>query len=91
MLLEKHYETSDEQLQTILREMEGIGDDIEVVREEEDEGAALQAAVDDAPVVKLINGILTDAVQRGASTSTSSPSSTRSGSVTGLTVRCSRS
>ncbi len=67
MLLEKHYESSDEQLQTILREMEGIGDDIEVVREEEDEGAAMQAAVDDAPVVKLINGILTDAVQRGAS------------------------
>ena len=29
--------------------------------------AALAAAVDDAPVVKLINGILTDAVLRGAS------------------------
>ncbi|MEO5826406.1 MAG: type IV-A pilus assembly ATPase PilB [Gemmatimonadales bacterium] len=66
-LLEKHYETSDEQLQTILREMEGMGDDVEVVQEEEDEGAAMQAAVDDAPVVKLINGVLTDAVQRGAS------------------------
>ena len=67
-LIEKHYETSDEQLQTILREMEGIGEDIEVVKEEEEESAtALQALVDDAPVVKLINGVLTDAVKRGAS------------------------
>ncbi|MCA9763458.1 MAG: type IV-A pilus assembly ATPase PilB [Gemmatimonadetes bacterium] len=67
-LIEKHYETGDEQLQTILREMEGIGEDVEVVEEEEDESiAAMQAAVDDAPVVKLINGVLTDAVKRGAS------------------------
>src|SRR5690606_31434768 len=64
-LIEKHYETGDEQLQTILKEMEGVGDDVEVVEEEDEEAtsaAALQAAVDDAPVVKLINGILTDAV-----------------------------
>jgi len=69
-LIEKHYETGDEQLQTILKEMEGVGDDVEVVEEEDEEAtsaAALQAAVDDAPVVKLINGILTDAVKRGAS------------------------
>jgi type IV pilus assembly protein PilB len=69
-LIERHYETGDEQLQTILKEMEGVGDDVEVVEEEPDEittAAALQAAVDDAPVVKLINGILTDAVKRGAS------------------------
>ena len=67
-LIEKHYESSDEQLQTILKEMEGIGEDVEVVAEEDDDAAAAQqAAVDDAPVVKLINGILTDAVKRGAS------------------------
>ncbi len=68
-LLEKHYETGDEQLQTILREMEGLGDDVEVVEEVEEDtsAAAMQAVVDDAPVVKLINGILTDAVKRGAS------------------------
>ena len=46
--------------------MEGLGDDVEVVEEQEDE-AATQAQIDDAPVVKLINGILTDAVKRGAS------------------------
>src|SRR5690606_37691112 len=66
--IDKHYESGDEQLQSILREMEGIGEDIEVVEEEEDESViAMQALVDDAPVVKLINGILTDAVTRGAS------------------------
>src|SRR5690606_894203 len=42
---------------------------IEVVEQEEEEVsvAALQAQIDEAPVVKLINGILTDAVLRGAS------------------------
>jgi type IV pilus assembly protein PilB len=68
-LIERHYETGDEQLQTILREMEGHGVDVdvEVLAQEEEEAAVMQAAVDDAPVVKLINGILTDAVKRGAS------------------------
>jgi len=66
-LIEKHFESSDQQLQTILKEMEGIEDaDVEVVEEQEDE-AATQAQINDAPVVKLINGILTDAVKRGAS------------------------
>ncbi len=66
-LIERHYETGDEQLQSILKEMEGIGDDVEVVKEEDDAESMLQSQVDDAPVVKLINGILTDAVKRGAS------------------------
>ncbi len=66
-LIEKHYESSDEQMQTLLKEMEGLGDsDVEVVEEQEDE-AATQAQINDAPVVKLINGLLTDAVKRGAS------------------------
>ncbi|MGH7523118.1 MAG: type IV-A pilus assembly ATPase PilB [Gemmatimonadales bacterium] len=67
-LIERHYESSDEQLQSILKEMEGIGDDVEVIADDEDDAAAMQQAqVDDAPVVKLINGLLTDAVKRGAS------------------------
>ncbi len=66
-LIEKHYESSDEQMQTLLKEMESLGDaDVEVVEEKEDE-AASQAQINDAPVVKLINGLLTDAVKRGAS------------------------
>jgi type IV pilus assembly protein PilB len=66
-LIERHYESGDEQLQSILSEMEGVGDDVEVVTESDDDAAAQQAAVDDAPVVRLINGILTEAVRRGAS------------------------
>ena len=66
-IIEKHYESSDEQLQNILKDMEELGDsDVEVVEEQEDE-AATQAQINDAPVVKLINGFLTDAVKRGAS------------------------
>jgi len=45
------------------------GDDVEVMEDSEEEvnAAALQAQMEDAPVVKLINAILTDAVKRGAS------------------------
>lgn len=66
--LEKYYEAGEERLQEILDEIESE-DEIEVVEERDEEItlAALQAQVEDAPVVKLINGILTDAVLRGAS------------------------
>jgi type IV pilus assembly protein PilB len=64
-LIERHYESSDQQLQSILKDMEGLDDDVEVLEEQEEDAAA--ANVDDAPVVKLINGLLTDAVRRGAS------------------------
>ena len=65
-LIEKHYESSDQQLQSLLKDMEESGEDLEIVEEQEDE-AATQAQIDDAPVVKLINGLLTDAVKRSAS------------------------
>ncbi len=63
-LIEQQYATSDQQLSDLLKDIED--DDIEVVEERADE-AATQAQIDDAPVVKLINGFLTDAVKRGAS------------------------
>jgi type IV pilus assembly protein PilB len=65
--LEKHYQAADDRLSEILTEIEES--DVEVVeqRDEEVSVAALQAQVEDAPVVKLINGILTDAVMKGAS------------------------
>ena len=69
-VIEKHYESNDVQMSTLLSEIEGMEtEDLEVVEEEKEEmsAAALAAAVDDAPVVKLINAILTDAVKRGAS------------------------
>lgn len=63
--IERYYEQTDAQLQTILKDIEEE-EDLEVIEEQEDEDAPTQVA-DDAPVVKLINGILTDAVKRGAS------------------------
>src|SRR5512142_930698 len=68
--LEKYYDIKeDDHLQHLLDEIGGVGEDVEVLEagEEEVSTAALEAQVDDAPVVKLINGILTDAVLRGAS------------------------
>ncbi|MGH7663354.1 MAG: GspE/PulE family protein, partial [Gemmatimonadaceae bacterium] len=67
--VEKHYESSDVQMQTLLADIASDDGDVEVVedREEDMSAAALAAAVDDAPVVRLINAILSDAVKRGAS------------------------
>ncbi len=66
--LEKNYEQTDQQLDKLIEEMdaEGLEDELEVVKEEEEQDQPMQVA-DDAPVVKLINAILTDAVKRGAS------------------------
>jgi type IV pilus assembly protein PilB len=63
--IERYYEQSDAQLQNLLKNIEQE-DELEVIAEKEEEQAPTQLA-DDAPVVKLINGILTDAVKRGAS------------------------
>lgn len=70
-VLEKQFESADAQMSDLLgtiAEMEG-DDELEVVdtKDEEVNTSALAAAVDDAPVVKLLNAILTDAVKRGAS------------------------
>ena len=44
-----------------------LDDDLEVVREEEVDVSEIERGVDDAPVVKLVNFILTDAIKRRAS------------------------
>ncbi|MEX0907770.1 MAG: ATPase, T2SS/T4P/T4SS family, partial [Gemmatimonadota bacterium] len=56
-------------LSQLMESIEGADDDVELVEEKDEDVsvAALQAQIDDAPVVKLINGLLTDAVLRGAS------------------------
>jgi type IV pilus assembly protein PilB len=64
--IERYYEQTDAQLATLLKDIEEE-EDLEVIEEEEDDAEAAAQMVDDAPVVKLINGILTDAVKRGAS------------------------
>ena len=67
--IEKFYEAPDVQMQTLLADIEGLDGDVEVMEDKDDEPSvvALTALVDEAPVVKLINAILTDAVKRGAS------------------------
>jgi len=66
-LIEKHYQSANSQqdLENLLKDMEE-GEDLEVVEEQEEE-TATQAQIEDAPVVKLINGLLIEAVKRGAS------------------------
>src|SRR3954468_9816594 len=70
--VDKIYESAMENqvadLMSVIDDMATEGD-VEVVEEREEDvsAAALNAAMEDAPVVKLINAILTDAVKRGAS------------------------
>jgi type IV pilus assembly protein PilB len=64
--IEKFYESGEAQMQSLLSEIPD--DDIEILESENentaDSGAAL---IDEAPVVKLINAIMTDALKKGAS------------------------
>jgi len=66
--IDRYYQQSDAELQNLLKSVEAEGEeDLEVVAEQQDEDVKAQDLADDAPVVKLINGLLTDAVKRGAS------------------------
>lgn len=67
--IEKHYEAHEIQMQTLLQDIAGEDDDIEVLENQEDsaDASVLAAQIDEAPVVKLINAILVDAVGKGAS------------------------
>jgi type IV pilus assembly protein PilB len=68
--IEKLYENAAEaQVADLLSVIDDMESEVEVVEELEEDvsAAALNAAMEDAPVVKLINAILTDAVKRGAS------------------------
>lgn len=67
--IEKHYEANEIHMQSLLQDIAGDDDDIEVLEDQEDivDASVLAAQVDEAPVVKLINAILGDAVHKGAS------------------------
>ena len=62
--IEKYYEGTDSQLETLLEGMDE--EDLEIMEEEAEDDDPTTLA-DNAPVVKLINGLLADAVRRGAS------------------------
>jgi type IV pilus assembly protein PilB len=66
--IDRYYQQSDAQLQSLLKSVEDEGaSDLELVEEQQDEEVKASELAEDAPVVKLINGLLTDAVKRGAS------------------------
>lgn len=66
-LIEREYDSGDERINDLLKQFDQ--DEVEVLEEEAEDLSVgtLRAQVEEAPVVRLINGILTDAVQRGAS------------------------
>jgi type IV pilus assembly protein PilB len=63
--IDKYYDQSD----SLAEVMNGLDDiDLEVIGEEDEiDVNALQVATEEAPVVKLVNLIMTDAIKRGAS------------------------
>ena len=64
--IDRYYQQSDAQLRSLLKDIEAA-EELEVVEEQREEDVNAKDLADDAPVVKLINGLLTDAVKRGAS------------------------
>jgi len=68
--IEKAYGTKQgEDLESVMQTMNDLGDtDVELQSDEAEAALAdLERAADEAPIVKLVNLILTDAVKRGAS------------------------
>ena len=63
--LERYYGASEDAMDDLLGDF--MDEDLEFVEEEDEDSAALAAEVDEAPVVKFINGLLTDAVRKGVS------------------------
>jgi type IV pilus assembly protein PilB len=65
--IEKFYSSGEAQMENLLAEIDDQ-DDIEILESEaEDSATASNALIDEAPVVKLINAIMTDALKKGAS------------------------
>ncbi|HEY8853324.1 MAG TPA: ATPase, T2SS/T4P/T4SS family [Gemmatimonadaceae bacterium] len=63
--IEKFYESGEAQMQTLLSSIPD--DDIEILESEAEDGNNAGGLIDEAPVVKLINAIMTDALKKGAS------------------------
>ena len=63
--IDKYYDSADA-LASVMKEMDG---EIEVLEDQDDDAdvGALAAMDDDAPVVKLVNSLLSEALRRGAS------------------------
>ncbi|HEV2642428.1 MAG TPA: hypothetical protein VGT98_06965, partial [Candidatus Elarobacter sp.] len=68
-MIERVYPDDDAGMDSLLDDIDLGEDDVEMVEDDQEEmtAAALSVAVNEAPVVKLINAILTDAMNKGAS------------------------
>ena len=66
--IEKNYEAAELQMAEVLEQVAAEEEDVEVLQAvKEDAAEAPAGAVDEAPVVRLINALLKDAVLKGAS------------------------
>src|SRR5437660_3459353 len=69
--IDRNYESKAEAISTVLSDMQTDLANVEVVEEGEDGGKVdvfeLKESADEAPVVKLVNMVLVDAIQKGAS------------------------
>ncbi len=67
-IINKHYDVTSSELETVMKTIEAE-DSVDIVHEKEDEVklSELKEAVEEAPVVKLVNLILSEAVKKGAS------------------------
>jgi len=61
--IDAHYDSAD----SLAAIMQGLEADIEIVEDQEDEDVAVQDSSQNAPVVKLVNTLLAEAVKMGAS------------------------
>lgn len=61
--IDRFYESADS-LAEVMKDMQ---EDFEIVEEMDEDGGLAEAQSEDAPVVKLVNSLITDAVNKGAS------------------------
>jgi type IV pilus assembly protein PilB len=66
MTLKKAIDRAYDSAGTMADVMKGMEDELSVVEEEEDDNDGL-AGMDEAPIVKLVNSLISDAVRKGAS------------------------
>src|SRR5213080_37167 len=70
--IDRNYESRTEAMQTVMQDISSDLENVEVVDGEDESGGKvdvfeLKESADEAPVVKLVNMVLVDAIQKGAS------------------------
>ena len=66
-LISRFYEAGNRDLATVLKDIAVTDPDVSTIQEEEEDLSKIQEAMEDAPVVKLANVILSEAIKKGAS------------------------